>query len=322
MTFGIIGYGRFGRLWASCLKPHGEVKIFDQAKKTGSMFNTLEEVLHTDVLFLFVPIGHFEILCKSIAKKVPPKTLIVDGCSVKVHPARVMQKVFSPKQSLVATHPLFGPDSVARLGLKGRKIVLCPLRAEKKKVGALKKLFRAMGLEIFETTPEDHDKQMARSQALVHFLGRGLTALKLTEQELYTPDYEALRRIDSIVNNDTWELFFDMQRYNPYTLQVRERLLKKTRDLNREIESPKTLSQARKRIETLDEELLEVLAERMALSKTIGVFKKEKGAPVLDKNREQNLQKTHRRLAKKNKLSTNFTDELFDCIFKHSRKLQ
>jgi len=235
MTFGIIGYGRFGKLWTSCLEPYGDVKVFDHHPSKDRPFSTLEEVLHTDVLFLLIPIGRFEALCKSIAKKVPPSTLIVDACSVKSHPARVMQKVFSAEQNLIATHPLFGPDSVARLGLKGRKIVLCPLRAEKKKVDAMKKLFQSMGLEIFETTPEDHDKQMARSQALVHFLGRGLAALELREQELYTPDYEALRRIDSVVNNDTWELFFDMQRYNPYTLNIREKLLKKIRDLNRGI---------------------------------------------------------------------------------------
>ncbi len=322
MTFGIIGYGRFGKLWASCLKSHGEVKIFDQAKKTGSKFGTLEEVLRTDVLFLLVPIGHFEALCKSIAKKVSPKTLIVDACSVKVHPARVMQRVFSPEQNLIATHPLFGPDSVARLGLKGRRIVLCPLRVKKPQLNELKKLFHAMGLEIFETTPEDHDKQMARSQALVHFLGRGLAALKLTEQELYTPDYEALRRIDSVVNNDTWELFFDMQRYNPYTLQVRENLLKKIRGLNREIENPKTLSQARKRIETLDEELLEVLAERMDLSKTIGVMKRKTGKAVVDPKRETKLKNFHKRLAKQKNLSPAFVDALFESIISHSRKLQ
>jgi len=314
MNFGIIGYGRFGKLWASCLKPYGDVKIFNK--------HNLDEVLRTNILFLLVPIGRFEAVCKRIAKKVPETTLIVDACSVKVHPARVMQKIFSKKQPLLATHPLFGPDSVARLGLKGRKIVLCPLRAEKKWTDELKKLFKKMGLKILTCTPEEHDRQMARSQALVHFLGRGLASLKLAEQDLCTPDYEALRRIDSVVNNDTWELFFDMQRYNPFAQTMRKKMLKKLRELNRKIEKPKTLSGARKRIESLDEELIEILAERMRLSQTIGALKGAKGKAILDPKRETKLKKLHERLAQKNSLSPVFVNTLFDTIFSYSRKLQ
>lgn len=321
-TFGIIGYGRFGKLWASCLEPYGTVKVFDQNKSSGRTFSALEEVLQTDVLFLLVPIGRFEALCKNIAQKVPETTLVVDACSVKTHPAQVMQKVFSKKHNLIATHPLFGPDSVARLGLKGRKIVVCPVHADKKCIETLDQLFQKMGLEIFKCTPEEHDRQMATSQALVHFLGRGLASLELAEQDLYTPDYEALRRIDSVVNNDTWELFFDMQRLNPFAQKVREKLLKKLRGLNREIESQESIAETRKQIDALDEELIELLAERMRLSKTIGELKKKSGKAVLDPKREEKLKKLHQRLAKKHGLSPTFVEKLFEDILSHSRKLQ
>lgn len=322
MIFGILGHGRFGKLWASCLKPFGEVRIFDPKKDKTQHFNTLEEVLSADFLFVLVPIGRFESVCKSIAKKLPPSTVVVDACSVKVHPAKVMQSVFSKKQPLIATHPLFGPDSVERLGLKGRKIVLCPLRIEDKQLNALKKIFKAMELEIFECTPKEHDEQMAKSQALVHFLGRGLTALKLKTQDLCTPDYEALRRIDSVVNNDTWELFFDMQRFNPYTQTVRKNLLKKLHALNRDIQAPDSIPSARKAIDSLDQELVELLAERMKLSRLIGSLKEQSGAAVFDPKREAELAKLHRHFAETYDLDPVFVDLLFERIFSYSRTVQ
>lgn len=322
MIFGILGYGRFGKLWATCLEPFGEVRIFDPKPSKEQPFDSLEKVLASDLLFVLVPIGRFEVVCKSIVKKIPATTVVVDACSVKVHPAKVMQKVFSKKQPLIATHPLFGPDSVARLGLKGRKIVLCPLQGEGKHLQALKKILNKMELEIFECTPKEHDEQMAKSQALVHFLGRGLAALKLKEQELYTPDYEALRRIDSVVNNDTWELFFDIQKFNPYTRTVRQKLLKKLRELNHKSEAPNSITSARKRIDALDQELIELLAQRMDLSRFIGTIKEHSGKKVFDSKREADLAKLHRQFAENYGLDPVFVDLLFERIFSHSRTVQ
>lgn len=322
MIFGILGYGRFGKLWAQCLEPFGEVRVYDPKNDKTRRFNTVEEVLATDFLFVLVPIGRFETVCKSLAQKIPANTVVVDACSVKVHPAEVMQKVFPKKQALIATHPLFGPDSVERLGLKGRKMVLCPLRAETKQVQALKKIFQKMGLEIFECTPKEHDEQMAKSQALVHFLGRGLAGLKLKEQDLYTPDYEALRRIDSVVNNDTWELFFDMQRLNPYTEKMRKTLLQKLRALHHEIEKPTTIQSARKAIDQLDQELVELLSQRMELSRFIGTLKEQSGTAIFDPKREAELAKLHRHFAETYGLDPVFVDLLFERIFSYSRTVQ
>jgi len=72
----------------------------------------------------------------------------------------------------------------------------------------------------------------------------------------------------------------------------------------------------------LDKELIEILAERMQLSATVGVLKKESGTPVLDENREEKLRKMHRSFAKKNKLPIPFTEDLFKSIFIQSRKTQ
>lgn len=243
MIFGIIGYGRFGELWAKALSPFGEVLVYD--KKTilaghppHIKIVTRHEVVQADVIFILVPIADFELCCLEIKDFTNPKALIVDGCSVKVHPARVMQKIFTKNQTLIATHPLFGPDSVSKSGgLKGHKIVVSFIQGDEIKSDQLMNLFKKMGLNLLKTTPEEHDKKMASSQGLVHFIGRGLAALEIHPQEIATPDFQALLNINKMVVNDTWQLFLDMHRYNPFTKRIRKKLIQKLMELDGEVDN-------------------------------------------------------------------------------------
>lgn len=245
-SFGIIGYGRFGQLWAECLKPFGELKIFDKkisaqtslhktASTTTPHFAALREVVKSDLIFLLVPISEMESVCKKIAPLLKPHTLVVDACSVKVAPVKAMKKWLPQGQQIIATHPLFGPDSVKRFGLKGQKIVVCNVRTAKQQLSSFEKILKKLGLNIIHSTPEKHDEQMARSQALVHFIGRGLTSLDLGPQAIATPDYNTLLRMNDMVQNDTWQLFYDMQNYNPYTGKIRRQLIVSLQKLNKKL---------------------------------------------------------------------------------------
>ena len=123
--------------------------------------------------------------------------------------------------------PLFGPDSVSiNRGLNGLKIVVCfPGGKKSKKIEMMLKLFKDLRLKVIVATPGEHDKQMANSQALVHLIGRGLASLKMKPQEISTPDYDSLVRIHSMVNNDTMQLFSDMQTKNPFAKRVRRKFI-------------------------------------------------------------------------------------------------
>ncbi len=239
MKFGIIGFGRFGKLWANSLLPYGKVLVYDKTAflhdvNSKIKLSTLAEVTKVDMLFLLVPISEFENCCDEIKDLITPHTIIVDCCSVKVYSVNIMKKIFSENQPLIATHPLFGPDSVKKTGgLTGHKIVLCPIQSDE---DYIKDLFARMGLKIIISTPDEHDKQMATSQCLVHFIGRGLVALNLHQQELSTPDFQALININHMVVHDRLQLFLDMQRYNPYSKEVRDKLIKQLLKLDSEID--------------------------------------------------------------------------------------
>ena len=78
----------------------------------------------------------------------------------------------------------------------------------------------------------------------------------------------------------------------------------------------------RRRIEDLDEGLIKLLAERMHVSKRIGILKNAHGLPIVDEEREAILKELHARLAEDNAISSTFIDSLFDLVFRHSLELQ
>ncbi len=243
MIFGIVGYGRFGKLWAQALTSFGEVMVYEkkfipQLDNKKIKIITLPNLIKADIVFILTPISLFEESCKEIKKFLKPAAIIVDCCSVKIYPVDIMQKVFSNHQPLIATHPLFGPDSVKKNGgLSGHKIVVCPVRYNDTQLNQLITILKKMGLVLFITMAAEHDKQMATSQGLIHFIGRGLEALELTEQELATPDFIALLSINKMVINDTWQLFLDMHKYNPYTQEIRRKLILALNKIDYEINS-------------------------------------------------------------------------------------
>ncbi len=268
---------------------------------TGVRQATLSEIAKTDILFLCVPISQIEHTCKEISPLLAAQTIVVDVCSVKVYPVKIMLETLSPTQPIIATHPLFGPDSVARLGLPGRKVIFSPIRATTEQALLVRNIFEKLELVIIETTPDNHDQQMARSQALVHFLGRAFADLKLTEQEISTPNYESLLRIHDLVNNDTWELFFDMQRHNPYASSMRSTLRKSLADLEERIRVSEeslplnegTFMLRRSMIDNLDSELIKIIAHRIKIGRSIQEYKKSQGLPVTDLDREDELTQKH-----------------------------
>ena len=55
-------------------------------------------------------------LMKDLSGKVAGNKTIVDVCSVKVYPKDMMLKYLPADSDIIATHPLFGPDSFQERG--------------------------------------------------------------------------------------------------------------------------------------------------------------------------------------------------------------
>jgi len=233
-NIGIIGMGRFGQLVNQVLSKSFDVSAYDKRKIRGIKNYSLKDVAEKELVIVAVPISEFENTIKKIKKYLKKDAVIIDVCSVKEHPVNVMKKELPRNVSILATHPMFGPDS-AKNSLKDKKIVLCPIRIKNKELIEIKKYLRLLGLKIIEMTPKEHDKQIAKSQLLTHFIGRSLLEMNAKPTAIDTEGYKRLMHILGVVQNDTWQLFEDMNKYNKEAKKVREKIIKSIKKVDSKV---------------------------------------------------------------------------------------
>jgi prephenate dehydrogenase len=163
---------------------------------------------------------------------VRPGALVVDVGSVKMLPAQWMRELLPDHADIVATHPLFGPQS-ARTGLQGLRFVVCPIRGDRhERVAAFG---RSLGLTVTVTTPEEHDREMAYVQALTHLIGRSLVNIGIPDEQLKTPSYQHLLELCGLIGADTFELFTAIQTQNPFASEVAQAFVDQAQKLLRQV---------------------------------------------------------------------------------------
>jgi prephenate dehydrogenase len=212
----IIGFGRFGSMLHSLLSKGFEVDVYDKNPIDNSEVNevSLEEVLKNDTIFIAVPIRDFEDLVINISSKIQSGKTIIDVCSVKVFPKQVMIDNLPAETDIIATHPLFGPDSLKD---SGSVMTMEAVRDSSERYNFWKNYFESQNITIEEISAEEHDMMAARSQGLTHFVGRVIDDFGTNQTRIDTEGYKALHKLVSQTCNDTWDLFEDIQNYNPYT---------------------------------------------------------------------------------------------------------
>ena len=241
MEIGIIGFGRFGKLMAKYLAEDFKVYVFSRSNRekeiraVNCVPSALEEACSKDIIIPSVPISEFEATLKKIKKLLKKDAIVIDVCSVKEYPAEAMKKILPGSVQILATHPMFGPDSAAE-SLQGRKIVLCRVRIKNNRYEIIKKYLQERRLVIIETTPENHDGEIAKSLVLTHFIGRALLEFGATERDIDTQGYKRIMEIVNTVKNDTWQLFEDMNRYNKYSKKMRRDFIAALNRVNRRLE--------------------------------------------------------------------------------------
>ena len=239
-TVGIVGFGRFGKLAAKYLVADHPLKIHDPRAASqdvaamGAESVSLEDASRCRIVILAVPISGLRQVLEQVRAHLSPDSLVVDVCSVKEHPVRWMKELLPPGVAILGTHPMFGPDSAAE-SLQGRKIVLCPVRIGHPHYAAVRSYLITKGLVVIETSPSEHDRQIAVSLALTHFIGRSLAGMGAKPQDIDTEGYKRLLHILDVVENDTWQLFEDMHRYNPYAMEARQAFIEALQTIGRRL---------------------------------------------------------------------------------------
>lgn len=224
---GIIGFGRFGALTARYLAEDCKVLVCSNSQTdaaieaVGASKATLEEVCAQPYVILCVPISAMRSTLEKIAPMLAHDSVAIDVCSVKKYPLEWMQQRLPDHVAILGTHPMFGPDSAAD-SLQDRKIVLCNVSTPEVIYRKIHHYLQGRGLDVIESSPEEHDRQIAISLSLTHFIGRSLAEFGADRLRIDTEGYRRLTYTLEVVEHDTWQLFQDMHRFNPFARQIRE----------------------------------------------------------------------------------------------------
>ncbi len=174
----------------------------------------------SNLILLCVPIGAVEQLVSLIAEITTKFPILVDICSVKVNPMKLMLKRYPGP--VVGTHPLFGPNPDKDFPLK---IAMVRGRGDRE-FDLVKSFFKEGGFGTFECTAEEHDYAMAYIQGLNFVTTLSYFASCAGDESLLrflTPSFK--RRIESahkMLTQDS-NLFQTLFESNPYSHEAVKR---------------------------------------------------------------------------------------------------
>lgn len=237
-TVGIIGFGRFGKVLTNILQKGFQVRVYDpvdQVPISGVEFVDLDTVLEESILFVAVPIKAFETVITEIAPKLGKSTTVIDVCSVKIYPVEIMKKHLPESTGIIATHPLFGPDSFNSGGTL--KMMMNATRDIHGQFNFWTRYFSGQGIQIVNIDPETHDRLASQTQGVTHFLGRTLKEYGIHKTAMDTQGFRDLLDLVDQTCNDTWELYTDLQSYNPYTKAMIRKLGKAVQTMTAKLDA-------------------------------------------------------------------------------------
>lgn len=344
LRIGILGHGRFGAALAELITERGyswrgwdpETRLPDE--HAAPSVDAL--LAQSDLVIVAVPVAAFEPVLRDLRPRLGNQHQVMDVCSVKEGPCRLMDDVLGDAVGHVGCHPLFGPLSIARA--EPLRTVLCPSPNHPRTASLARTFFESLGSEVVEQDPAGHDQFMALTHAMAFFIARGLLDLGIGGDLRWAPpSFAALAASISAVRADAGHLFNAIQQENPYAASTRHRLIEALTLIDQRLMDPSAnsgsrpsleipdlgqpspaLQQVREHIDELDRELIALLQRRCELSTRAGHAKRVTGAPVLDPGREADLLEQRRGWAEHGGLPGDVVQAIFRQVLAMSRGIQ
>ncbi len=174
----ILGAGKMGVWFVKFCRESGEeviladrndAKLARLGKELGvetADFTTA--VREADNVMICVSISAFEDVVKKIAPFVREGQPVIDICSVKEQPVKIMHQHIK-KGLILGTHPVFGPGSK---GVRHKAYILTPTNAKERAFAEkYKGWLEKVGARVFIMTPKKHDELISVVLGLPHFIG-------------------------------------------------------------------------------------------------------------------------------------------------------
>ena len=191
----VFGVGLIGGSFALALKAAGQVEevvgfgrslsTLTQALDLGIIdrigINPGQETVDADLVLIATPVGQMPEIMARIAPYLGADTVVTDGGSTKSDVVAAAREHFGERMGqFVPAHPIAGAENsgaaAARADLyQHKKVVLTPLPENPVlNVARVRSAWEWCGAQIFELTPEEHDRVFAAVSHLPHLLSFAL----------------------------------------------------------------------------------------------------------------------------------------------------
>jgi prephenate dehydrogenase len=335
----ILGHGRFGRALGGLLSeadieyraldPHNVPPAFVRA-------HSLQDLVEgAEVVVVAVPVPMIPQAIQNLKPALSADQLVIDVGSVKIGPEAALRRHLGSDIPWAATHPLFGPASLAR-GERPLRVVVCPNELHPQAAARATSFYTRIGCEVMQLSPDAHDHAMADTHALAFFVAKALIDLGVEEHPFAPPSFQAMARTIEAVRSDAGHLFHAIQSENEFAGSSRRKLIDALENIDEAInrkpenleiftipdlgEKAPDLLEARDLIDEVDRELVALLARRTQLSLRAGRAKPKK--VVRDVERERAVFEAREQWAEEAGLDPQAVREIFDAILRHSRRVQ
>jgi prephenate dehydrogenase len=191
----VFGAGLIGGSFALALKAVGQVaEVVGFGRSVATLTQALDrgiidrigihpgqETVDADLVLIATPVGQMPEILARIAPYLGADTVVTDGGSTKSDVVAAARAHFGEKaRQFVPGHPIAGAENSGALAARadlyrGRKVVLTPLPENPVlNVARVRSAWEWCGGEVFELTPEAHDRVFAAVSHLPHLLAFAL----------------------------------------------------------------------------------------------------------------------------------------------------
>jgi len=243
MKVAIIGAGKMGRWFTRFFLEEGD-SVVVSSRSEGKLLKLREEfgveiasnvgaVKGADRILICVPIENFEEVVKEIHSHVRPDQVVMDICSIKEIPVRIMHEYIKAGVTL-GTHPVFGPGVKS---IKDQNFILTPADEEEEVFAeTFKSWLEERGAKVFIMSPRKHDELMSVVLGLPHFLGLVVCDALLDygnfleTKRVAGASYKMLLMLAEAVASEETKFYASLQMMLPEIEKIEGLFLEKTRE--------------------------------------------------------------------------------------------
>ncbi|MGQ9551017.1 MAG: prephenate dehydrogenase/arogenate dehydrogenase family protein [Candidatus Bathycorpusculaceae bacterium] len=270
MKAAIIGAGKMGTWFTKFFLEEGYSVIVSD-KDRGKLLKIENEfpvetadapasVKNADIILVCVPIDDFEDVIKEIRSNVGSGQVIMDICSIKEPPVKIMHKHIK-RGIVLGMHPVFGPGSTS---VKNKNFILTPTSSEERKLAEdFKVWLEGKEAHVSIMSPRKHDELMSIVLGLPHFIGLVACDILLDQSTLSETrrvagaSYKMLLTLAEAVASEKADFYADLQLNLPSSEQIESLFIAKSEEWLKVIKNKNRLALISK-IEDLKAKMIKI----------------------------------------------------------------